>query len=823
MSVNQFAIVSRTLLTVGLLMLAFSTWTNTPINAQETSDIRLYLERLDGGRICTQCETRRPMTDDQESVEDSRDQVAIHIYNAGDTAVTATILTLTFETGPGLAEAHDFVKGSGQSGTVGGPPSNGPFNWFSLAINQPIVPLPDGTELPSIEGTHANGTDGQWVHLPWRVADDRTLEGDEEVRIRLDYTLSDGTTGSYTDSFILKDDDSATISVQHSAVTVAEGEGMLGTKIKAVITDAPGGSGPGNKPQKIQTPVSVSLTASDITAIANADYLVLTDSITLDSETGVETPIPIALVDDCESEPEESFTVTIAEPSTTSDAVVSLGADTVDVKITDFSQADGSRTETGVPIPIPPTATIEVYESSTVTYSVTFDRKVITGDVTLTMEINDTSVAIVEPTEIVLGPTQDEVVQNLEIKSVWDADDDDESAVISHTATCGLITSEPKTARVRVLDVGAPFAIGGEPTIYRIEPVITSVTQPPGEFVRLAVDVFGIQDIHDNGLADSASPEEVAFTWTEDGAVGPFFEHMKAEPRSNSLPDDREVLHQVSRTPGTYMVRSTLFHDRGCYGLQEGEELPIGAVVMPRCVAEFIINVRRAPDITPTQITPVNPSGAIPQVVTDTTGVAYSVFTPVEGGQFIGEAATISANPGAVPNGEIIGVNITPAGDASNIGDTYPRYTLSGHSYSIEVVDASGQPIPTYRLNTYAEACLPLPDEFRANISDVAVTVINDDDTLTILTTKVMLDAGGIMVCGRISSLPALVAVGVEGAPADLPEPDPIVRAIPPETGGVTPDATVIALVFVLGVAIAGIGVTLLSWTRRRRPRYDEY
>ncbi len=147
------------------------------------------------------------------------------------------------------------------------------------------------------------------------------------------------------------------------------------------------------------------------------------------------------------------------------------------------------------------------------------------------------------------------------------------------------------------------------------------------------------------------------------------------------------------------------------------------------------------------------------------------------------------------------------AGDASNIGSTHQRYTLMGDAFAIGLLDTSGQSVSAYRLNTYAEACVPMPDALRSNISDVSLVTINADGTLTVLTSNVKLSAGGVDVCGRISALPAVVAVGVEGAPSDFPTPIPAPALETPDTGGAAPSSTAVVLLLMLGFALATIGI----------------
>ena len=58
----------------------------------------------------------------------------------------------------------------------------------------------------------------------------------------------------------------------------------------------------------------------------------------------------------------------------------------------------------------------------------------------------------------------------------------------------------------------------------------------------------------------------------------------------------------------------------------------------------------------------MNPAGTIPSILTDPDGNQYEVFTPEGGGTFTGETSSLKAGPGAVPNGEVVGLRIAEGG-----------------------------------------------------------------------------------------------------------------------------------------------------------------
>ena len=228
------------------------------------------------------------------------------------------------------------------------------------------------------------------------------------------------------------------------------------------------------------------------------------------------------------------------------------------------------------------------------------------------------------------------------------------------------------------------------------------------------------------------------------------------------------------------------------------------------------MTVKRRTAVEPQRPAPVNPSGPIPETLTDSEGTAYAVFYPEDGGSFIGEGFSISAGAGAVANGEFIGISMAETGDASNLGKVHQRYTLGGSTYAIKIVDSSSESVADYVLQDAATVCLPLPDELRGSISDIAIAAIARDNGLTVLASSVKITTDGVIVCGGISLLPASVAVGTLGAPPPLPviEPEEPEQALP-ETGGTAPGPATLILIMLLGTA----AITCFVLARRRTTR----
>ncbi len=335
----------------------------------------------------------------------------------------------------------------------------------------------------------------------------------------------------------------------------------------------------------------------------------------------------------------------------------------------------------------------------------------------------------------------------------------------------------------------------GIPRISRVEPSIRDVTVSQGDRIRLSFDIYGRQGILNNDLG-----ENLAFVWDIRGAGG----RIAATNRANT------VIYTAPENAGTDTVTVTAPTGAGA--------CLIGDDVEDRCTAKFTIRVRRSSAPQPTVAPLVNPPGDIPGILSDADGNQYEVFTPVDGGTFdAGAGYSITAAPGAVPNGEFIGIRMSDDGVASNAGITRHRYTLGGNMYGIHAVDSAEAVISSYVLDDPATVCLPLPAELGRNISDLAVVAINGDGSLTILSASVRISTSGTMVCGGLSKLPASVAVGSAGAPAAIPTPMPDPTAEVPDTGGTAPGSSSAVLwALLLGMAVLALGGVLVIGSRRR-------
>lgn len=341
---------------------------------------------------------------------------------------------------------------------------------------------------------------------------------------------------------------------------------------------------------------------------------------------------------------------------------------------------------------------------------------------------------------------------------------------------------------------GTTSTITGSPgEISKIEPGIRGVTVSAGEKVVLSVRAYGLQGVQDQDLSPGMGLEWNA---KDGGSV------------ETAEDGNWQVVHTARSSPGTYTVVASFKNDGDCVAKLEDRDTA--------CTAEFVVRVRRAAPPQPVEEAPVNPPGEIPSLLSDDGGNQYEVFTPVEGGTFdSGEGYSITAPSGAVPNGEFIGVRMSDDGPASNVGMTHQRYTLGGNMYGVHAVDSSEATVSSYVLDDPANVCVPLPDELRTNISDLALVVINSDGSLTILAANVHIGAAGTSVCGNLSNLPASVAVGSQGAPAAIPTATPEPEPVLPDTGATAPSSNSALWALILGIAIVSLG-TLTALSRRR-------
>lgn len=335
------------------------------------------------------------------------------------------------------------------------------------------------------------------------------------------------------------------------------------------------------------------------------------------------------------------------------------------------------------------------------------------------------------------------------------------------------------------------------PQVKRIEPTVTEVSIRAGDAIRLEVDVYGAANVLDNTIPE-VKGTKLVFDWSDSPASGAF-----AEPN-----DERRVVYTAPSLPGTYTVQVQAQPDGICVDHHK-TDFDITDAHRAPCIATFTVRVSRAATPPEPVAEPINPAGAIPTSLTDASGVAYTVFTPVEGGTFTGTGITVSAAKGAVPDRQLLGVAATVSAVSAPEPTPGARMTVAGELYDINGIQQAGSsPLVDFTLDDPLMVCLPMPAEFRANISDVVAVERSFDGSYGILTTKLRQSAGELSVCGNVSTLPATVGVaklGVVEAPPPTPTPD----VITPETGATDPGVNVVAILLVMGILLMFSGPVL--------------
>ena len=377
---------------------------------------------------------------------------------------------------------------------------------------------------------------------------------------------------------------------------------------------------------------------------------------------------------------------------------------------------------------------------------------------------------------------------------------------------------EPETlyqVQLRASSLAQPnikMASGGTnvnlPTVNRIEPTITEVSMRAGDTVRLEVDVYGTADRVDNTIP-AQEGSKLVFDWSEMPGGGAF-----AAPG-----DQRRVVYTAPSLPGTYTITAQAQPDGICrdhhktnFDISDADRAP--------CIATFTIRVSRAPTPPEAPAEPINPAGLIPSDLTDASGAEYRVFTPVDGGTFTGAGITVSAAKGAVPDEQLLAVSAAVSAVLPPAPVPGASMTIAGDLYDINGIQQDGDaPVQGFTLDDPLTACLPMPTELRANISDVVVVERKSDGSYGILSTKLRQTAGGLNVCGSVSTLPATIGVaklGVVVAPPATPVPD----VETPDTGATAPSTNMAGIALGAGIALIAVAIAtaaVLSALRRRR------
>ena len=342
------------------------------------------------------------------------------------------------------------------------------------------------------------------------------------------------------------------------------------------------------------------------------------------------------------------------------------------------------------------------------------------------------------------------------------------------------IASSAGSARLRIAEV------------HSIRPVVRSVTVRAGDSIALTVDIYDTQQGLDNSIPGKDG-SKLRFRWSEQRSAGGTF----ADPANT-----RRVTYTAPSTPGVYTVQAEAQPDGICTSHHEGTA-EITATERAQCIAIFTVRVSAIPAETAPRPDPVNPTGTIPTSMTDNEGTSYAVFTPADGGTFRGTDITVTAPAAAVPDRTVVGIAATVSDIRPD--DPIPGATMSvaGSFYDIRALADSGDPpLPSYTLNEPATACLPFPQEFRADLSNVVVVQRQPTGELSLLSTTIRSVAGEITACGTLTKLPATIGVARLGLVPAEPAPAQSITPDTPDTGATAPGFALLLLAFLVGMLL---------------------
>lgn len=323
--------------------------------------------------------------------------------------------------------------------------------------------------------------------------------------------------------------------------------------------------------------------------------------------------------------------------------------------------------------------------------------------------------------------------------------------------------------------------------VSEVVPVLRSVSVRTDEVLLLRVDVVGQTGAI---LADEHLPD---VTWSATGG----------SLTSSTLP---ETTYTSPSSPGRYTVTASV-PMANC--LPEGD-----------CEAQIQIDVSSAARSGLVEAAPQNPSGVIPSSLADVNGAQYSVFTPEEGGEFLGNGWWISADPGAVADRTLVGLRMEDVGPVNGDMESIGSHSFAGNYYMVYAISRNGESPTSLRLQEGVNACVPMPEEFGASLANTVMIATRDDGSLTQLTTRQMLQDGNLFVCGRLSSLPARLAVAkplsaIVDEEIEMPE-QPETQILP-DTGAADPGQTVVLLAMVVGALLLATGAAGVTLTAARR------
>ncbi len=330
------------------------------------------------------------------------------------------------------------------------------------------------------------------------------------------------------------------------------------------------------------------------------------------------------------------------------------------------------------------------------------------------------------------------------------------------------------------------------PIVSKVVPLVRSFTVKAGDEIRLSFALYNVQDALDNDLF---SHDSMAIVWTDPGG-GTFSESRGSGSDRDGEVDDREVMWRAPSLPGRHTVTARITPDWACNGSAT------------ECAAVFTVNVVRAASTATPQPTPCPTAGTVPATIDGKDGNEYSVITPAEGGEFMGDSVSVTVPRGALSGCGYVGLRAYVAADAgASTRARYGNWTAGGMRYAVDAASADGTKLANMVVGRPADVCVPLPDEFRAKLS--GLTLLRElGGGVQELTTKVRRHATqGYTLCGAVSEFPAVVVAASRGDFGVIVAPTPTLEVEAPETGGGAPTFVYVILAFVLGLLVlTGIG-----------------
>ena len=352
------------------------------------------------------------------------------------------------------------------------------------------------------------------------------------------------------------------------------------------------------------------------------------------------------------------------------------------------------------------------------------------------------------------------------------------------------------------------------PVISRIEPQIVSATVVTGQQVRLTANVFNMQDTGANARFDLQTRQFATnrpqLQWADGTGDGAF----------TQTDTPRTVYYTAPVTPSTVIVTAEAVP----YGVCRGHHA--SPAVTSDCIATFTIQVVVPGDTTsPPQSQPRNPSGQIPDSLSDDAVNVYEVATPEQGGRYQDEncetCPTVTIPIGAVPNQTVIGVRATTYAATPMDQGANSQLVISNLHTRVVAIDRQGKPLTNYRLNIPMQVCVPFPPAFRSRLDSAALFEFADVPSGNrLLASDIYTRNGKLTLCGKTDRLPTTLAPARLGGT----EPSHTAESLtihPPNAGGRAP-APVIAVIATIAallmIAISFVGNRVIVAQRGSRP-----